>query len=42
MARIKILGFVLILLVVGVDFWLIKNMIGKELVGMMWWLKVNI
>jgi hypothetical protein len=39
--KIKILGFTLVLLAASVDFWTLKNITAKELVGMAWWMKVN-
>lgn len=39
--QIKILGFTLVLLTASIDFWTFKNITGKELVGMIWWMEIN-
>lgn len=39
--RIKILGFTLVLVAAAIDFWTYKNITGKKLVGLIWWMNVN-
>jgi hypothetical protein len=31
----------LVLVAAAVDFWTVKNITGKELVNMMWWMKID-
>jgi len=38
----KVLGFTLVLIAASVDFWILKNIGGRELMGMIWWMKVNV
>jgi hypothetical protein len=37
----KILDFTLVLITASIDFWIIKNIAGRKLVGMTWWMKIN-
>lgn len=37
----SIVDFTLVLLCAAVDFWTIKNITGRKLVGMTWWMRIN-
>lgn len=41
LADYKILDFTCVLVAAAVDFWLTKNIVGRRLVGMTWWMKIN-
>lgn len=41
MTDVRILVFTMVLAASAVDFWTVKNITGKELVNMMWWIKIN-
>ena len=37
----KIIDFTLVLIGASVDFWTVKNITGRKLVGMVWWLHIT-
>jgi hypothetical protein len=41
MSEYKILDFTFVLLSASLDFWVVKNIIGRVLVGMTWWMRIN-
>jgi hypothetical protein len=41
LSEYKILDFTLVLVCASVDFWVTKNIVGRKLVGMTWWMRIN-
>jgi hypothetical protein len=41
MSEHKIVDFTFVLLSASLDFWVVKNITGRKLVGMTWWMRIN-
>lgn len=41
LSEYKILDFTFVLISASVDFWVVKNITGRKLVGMTWWMRIN-
>jgi len=41
LADYSVFDFTAVLVAASIDFWTVKNIMGRKLVGMTWWMKVS-
>lgn len=40
-SNFKLLDFMFVTILISVDFWLNKNIYGKQLAGLRWWIELD-